>query len=200
VTLELTVPRRLRLLRAPALCPGEITDAPPVSGPRRARGFLKVGSAMKKIQLTRGYEALVDDVYFDWLSQWKWRVTFSSSGKPYAITDMRDVNGRKHCFGMHSLVIFGGNEVDHKNGDGLDNRRENLRDCTHNQNMKNKCLLRYNTSGTAGVSWIASIKKWKVQLQVDGVYKYLGIYESKQEAIQVRLLASKREFGEFSPH
>lgn len=96
---------------------------------------------MKKIQIgghhkdseIRGY-ALVDDENFEWLNQWKW-----SHLKSYDYTGY--VVKRKNGFIlMHRLIMDTpkGMEVDHINGNSLDNRKENLRNCTHQQNQCNQ--------------------------------------------------------------
>ncbi|MGD0656283.1 MAG: hypothetical protein ABSA16_18265 [Thermoguttaceae bacterium] len=153
---------------------------------------------MKKIQLTRGYEALVDDVYFDWLNQFHWQVMFSLTGKPYAKTHLRFADGRRLTVGMQSLVLFGANEVDHVNCNGLDCRRENLRDCSHAQNMRNRKVPTNNTSGILGVFWNPLCNNWRAQIAVNGHVKKLGSFKTLKEAAQARAVAARETYGEFA--
>src|SRR5665213_3111116 len=98
---------------------------------------------MREIQLTKGKIALVDDADYEYLSQFKWQAHRRGGKTYYAKTDI----GRRSV-GMHQLVMDAGDlEVDHRDGNGLDNRRSNLRLATHSQNQCNRGLQRNSTSG-----------------------------------------------------
>ena len=134
---------------------------------------------MKKIKLTQGKYALVDDKDWEWLSQRKWRVVC------YPHTDYaKDVSS----VGMHRLILNlekrDGKEVDHRNGNGLDNRRGNLRICTHSKNMQNRHRLKKGTTCTyQGVSMVTG--GWCAQIKKDYKAMWLGTYKTKKEAAQV---------------
>lgn len=71
---------------------------------------------------------------------------------------------------------------DHFNRDRLDNTRSNLRKVTKSVNNQNRGVRKDSRSGVRGISWQESIKKWKVQRQVNGVRHYLGVFETLKEA------------------
>jgi len=76
-------------------------------------------------------------------------------------------------------------EIDHKDGDGLNNRIENLRDVPHHENMRNMRMPRSNTSGVTGVYWDKWCGKWKAQIMTDGrKNKNLGRFDSIDEAAE----------------
>jgi hypothetical protein len=84
-------------------------------------------------------------------------------------------------------------EIDHINGNGLDNRICNLREVTHQQNVHN--LVRppkHNSSGFMGVSFFKSTNRFSSYIQVDGKKRHLGYYDTAQEAHQVYLSAKRR--------
>lgn len=82
--------------------------------------------------------------------------------------------------------------VDHVNGDASDNRWENLRDVTHQKNCKNQVVAKNNKSGVPGVSFHKSTQKWRAQIKVNGETIYLGLYETKDDAITARQEANKK--------
>ena len=95
---------------------------------------------MKEIPLSKGFVALVDDEDYEFLSQWKWHVNIRGTNK-YAQSRkyIRGV-GNDKMVKMHRLVMKpkNGEDVDHINGNSLDNRKQNLRLCSRGQNVSNK--------------------------------------------------------------
>ena len=90
------------------------------------------------------------------------------------------------------------NLVDHKYGDQSNNKIKDLRLATKSQNGTNRVNLpSNNTSGVIGVSWDKNRKKWRVQIKVNKVHKYLGCFTNKEEAIKVRKEAEIKYFGDF---
>lgn len=85
-------------------------------------------------------------------------------------------------------------EVDHKNGNGLDNRKCNLRIATSSQNKANTKIRRDNTSGFKGVIWHKASNKWMARV----ADKYLGLFRSKYEAAKAYNQKAKEMFGEFA--
>lgn len=152
---------------------------------------------MKKIMLTRGQVTLVDDEDFEWLSQWKWCARKGASGKFYAARSQWDSDTKKNKTIIMARVIVGakkGEEVDHKNGNTLDNRRRyNLRLCTPTQNRHNVGLSRRNTSGYKGVAFRKNSRKWEARM-----YLYLGSFNLKEEAARAYDKKAIELFGEFA--
>lgn len=98
---------------------------------------------------------------------------------------------------MHQFL--GLNNFDHANRNKLDNRRNNLRQCTLQQNSANRPLPRNNTSGFIGVSYSAKKQKWKAQIGANHQTKTLGYFVDKTDALIARLKAEKEAYGEFAP-
>lgn len=103
----------------------------------KSKPKLKVVKGWKRIKLTQGKYALVDVKDFEWLSQWKWFYANTNIG--YAIRKYEDRNLYMHRVIMNTPK---GMDTDHINGNGLDNRRSNLRVVTHYENLLNKKMHR----------------------------------------------------------
>lgn len=101
---------------------------------------------------------------------------------------------------MHRLILSAtpAEEVDHRDRSGLNNRRYNLRKCTHSQNQANRRLQSNNTTGFRGVYWDKARAQWSAEIKVMGKKRFLGRYASIEEAAAVRDEASKIHFGEFA--
>lgn len=152
----------------------------------------------KLIPLTFGQSAIVDAEDFEWLSQWDWYASkrVNAAGTFYAVRTGPD---RKRIR-MHRLILGCGptEEGDHRNGSTLDNRRENLRKCTHLQNGSNRLKSKNNTSGFKGVTWHTCGNKWLAQIRVNYKTVSLGHYDDPVEAARAYDAAAKLYFGEFA--
>ena len=151
---------------------------------------------MKKIKIYgRPFFALVDDEDFEFLSRFDWWGKKSGSGKTwYARTK---VNGKSVT--MHQLLVPNVENVDHKDGHGLNNQKDNLRPASHGQNRQNTFKQRGpNTSIYKGVSWCKSTSKWKVWITLNDRKFYLGSFKSEIAAAKVYNKAAKELFGEFA--
>ncbi len=99
---------------------------------------------------------------------------------------------------MHTFIT-GWPMVDHINGDGLDNRRSNLRQATHSQNMANKRLYRNNTSGFKGVSRNRGKgRPWRASIRANNVRYRLGNHDTPEAAARAYDAAALKRFGEFA--
>lgn len=149
----------------------------------------------KQIPLTKGYSVIVDDEDYDMLMAYKWH----TSRFGYAQTS---VGGRKNKRGilMHRLLLEEpqGMEVDHVNGNRLDNRRCNLRLVTHAQNMKNMNSNTNTSSRFKGVSWCKSRNLWEVNIQADDQPTHIGRYASEVAAAKAYNAAALELHGEFA--
>ena len=83
--------------------------------------------------------------------------------------------------------------IDHINGIPSDNRLENLRPCTHAENMKNRRKAKNNSSGYVGVVWHDIAKKWAARIRD----KHIGLYDRKEDASEAYKSEAKRLYGEF---
>ena len=84
---------------------------------------------------------------------------------------------------------------DHMNRDKRDNRRVNLRAVTHKANMRNVNPQKNNTSGTRGVSWVSSKRKWRAYIKSDGTMKQIGYFRSLENAVIARVEAERTYWG-----
>lgn len=93
---------------------------------------------------------------------------------------------------LHQIILGKkkGCEIDHINGDKLDNRKKNLRVATRSQNSMNR-------KGVKGYSWRKETKKWRVYICINYKTIHLGCFDKKQDAISARIKAEKKYFGEF---
>lgn len=89
--------------------------------------------------------------------------------------------------------------VDHINKNTHDNRKQNLRLCTHQENDCNNNLYKNNTSGIIGVSYIREKNKWRASITYNRKTILLGYFENINDAIKVRVNAEKKYFKEFAP-
>lgn len=146
---------------------------------------------MKFIQLDKNKKIIVDDADFDFLNQWKW--FFHSEG--YAVRDKME-NYRKKSILMHRFIMnpSKGLIVDHINGNRLDNRKENLRLCTHRQNQMNRIKRKIGQSNYKGVTWSNEKKKWLTR--VDKMF--IGYFKTEHQAALAYDINAKAIFGEFS--
>lgn len=101
---------------------------------------------------------------------------------------------------MHREIMEAksGQEVDHRNGNSLDNRRSNLRFCTKSQNAMNRPQRKDNSSGRTGVFWRKEQRRWMAIITANKKRVHLGNFLSKQEAVKAREEAEKVYHGEFS--
>jgi hypothetical protein len=88
--------------------------------------------------------------------------------------------------------------VDHIDGDGLNNRRENLRLATNAQNQMNRKIGTSNTSGYKGVYWHKSSQKWMARIGVGGRQKYLGVFDTPELAYEAYKKAATEIYKEFA--
>lgn len=148
----------------------------------------------KTIQLTRGKVAIVDDEDYDYLMQWKW-CALSNNNCFYGFR----MDGRTGVV-MHRAIMGApdGMEIDHVNGDGLDNRRENLRVCTSAENGRNRRRYKNNTSGFKGVAWQAERKRYRARISVDKRKYHLGDFLTPEDAARAYDAAAIRLHGPFA--
>lgn len=144
--------------------------------------------------------ALVDEADAELVTVHRWRAMESQSGRLYAYT----VIGRKTVF-MHRLILGTGDgfDTDHRNRDGLDNRRCNLRPATRAQNVANTPKSKRRdgrawTSAYKGVCWNRDQRRWQASIRVDGRLKFLGRFDGEADAARAYDRAALAAWGEFA--
>lgn len=159
---------------------------------------------MKTISLTKGQAALVDDEDYEELNEHSWCAVQRPNGKWYATRTITHWNRRTkerslECVLMHRVVLQGTIEVDHRDGNGLNNQRANLRPATRKQNGANRGkFASRTTSRFKGVSWNARARKWQAGIKVDGKSKYLGSFGDEVDAARAYNRAAGEHFGAFA--
>jgi len=155
---------------------------------------------MKRIAVGKhGIFALVDDRDYDELSKTKWSLkTVPDSTRQYATRIDRETF---KTISMHRQIMGfpQGLDVDHHDGDGLNNQRSNLRSCSRSENMRNGTHRRNNnTSGFIGVSWHTAAKKWEACIKNDYGKIYLGVFDSPEMAARARDAKAIEVHGEYA--
>lgn len=155
---------------------------------------------MKEIPLTRGKFAVVDNENFDSLSQNKWHYWIDPKSLVEYAVRHKKIKGKVQRLMMHREITRSSHNlvIDHRNGNGLDNRRENLRTCTKVQNNMNRKPNKSNQTGLKGISWNTQIRKWKAGIGFKGKAINLGHYYDKRTAALVYRLFSVLYYGEFA--
>jgi hypothetical protein len=156
------------------------------------------GVYCRLIPLSGGIYAIVDAVDYIWLMQWKWtamrgrytwyayRLDWSDMAHPVSIS-------------MHRAIAQppDGKQCDHRNGNGVDNRRKNLRDGDGTEQRWNSKTQINNTSGYPGISRCEQTQSWKVRINVRGREIWLGRHKTLERAIAVRKSAEEKYVGEW---
>lgn len=155
---------------------------------------------MPEIPLTQGMVAMVDDEDFEYLNQWKW-FALKCKGPVYAARNQGQKQGGKHkIILMHRLILNvpKNKEIDHKDGDGLNNLRSNIRICNHQENHFNS-RSRINTSSMyKGVYWDGRRKRWRARLGIEGKMKHIGYFNDEIQAALAYNHTATIYFGEFA--
>ena len=137
------------------------------------------------ISLTRGLDTIVDATDAERvIAAGKWHAT-PSRYTFYARRNFRRADGTRGTLLLHSLLT-GFEHVDHINGNGLDNRRTNLRAVTNAQNQYNRRRQSNNTSGFVGVNWFKPRGRWVARIKHQGVQRFLGYYDTAEDAARAR--------------
>lgn len=158
---------------------------------------------MKHIPLTKGYLTIVDDKDYRLLKQWKWHATARKTKNDIYVYAARFavVDGKETTIRMHREVSNAslGQEVDHRNGNTLDNRRKNLRVCTHAENMRaSRRKMKGASSRYKGVWWASDRKKWAAGLKWKGANLKMGQYDTQEDAAVAYNVAAQFYYGAYA--
>lgn len=160
-------------------------------------GFFHGGN-MKRIPLTQGYEALVDDEDYEELVQYTWYPII----RPLTVYAMRweprTKDSKRKGVYMHRqiLQVVGRMQGDHIDHDGLNNQRANLRRCTQSQNMGNRQKQAGCSSKHKGVSWDKQAGSWRAAIGFP--VRYLGLFKDEPDAARAYNAEARILFGEYA--
>lgn len=167
---------------------------------------------MKKIPLTRGFEALVDNADYSLISQYRWHALVTATGvyaigRPYPKRERQKPNlpqgpkqPRKKKL-LHRFLLGleeDETQVDHRNQNTLDNRRKNLRVGTAQQNRCNRPKRQGTSSAYKGVSWNKANSVWHAKIQVHRRHIYIGCFDDERKAALAYDRAAFSYHGEFA--
>jgi hypothetical protein len=144
-------------------------------------------------------EILIDVEDFELVARHTWTVVREVNGRRYAVRDARGTQLKLH------RVVAGtqpGFDTDHWNGNGLDNRRQNLRTATRSQNNYNRGPAKHNRSGFKGVYLARADAKrpWRARIRCDGQIYELGLFATAEQADAAYRKAADELHGDFAWH
>jgi hypothetical protein len=164
--------------------------------------FESAGNGTILMHMEKGFSVLFDERDLIAVSTRKWRPFKHPKAKTvYAVSDMKDPSGKKigeHKFHRVILGVKGrANKVDHRNHNGLDNRRLNIRKCKHSGNMRNQSLRTITSTGFKGVSPYRD-GRFRARIQVRSRGIHLGYFTLPVEAAKAYDRAATRLFGKYA--
>jgi hypothetical protein len=157
------------------------------------------------IPLTQGKFSIVDACDYEWLMQWKWAARKQRTTRGfiwYALTHSKTEKKTVYLHreiarlsqpGFHKTARY-----DHRDRDGLNNTRGNIRPCTYSQQMANKTKMVGASSKYKGVSWWKSHQRWVAQIDVNKKRMRLGEFTNEVDASKAYEIAALKYFGEFA--
>lgn len=151
---------------------------------------------MSNIPLTQGKVAIVDAQDFPLISRYKW---FAIRDKRYPDRWYARTHIDHNLTAMHRFLMRADTKqkVDHVNGNGLDNRRKNIRLCDSIRNGQNRSTQKHS-SKFKGVTWYRWLSKWVCHIRVNKQLIHLGYFKSEIDAGIAYNKAAVKYFGEFA--
>ena len=155
---------------------------------------------MRKIPLTKGKYALIDDEDFEQLNRFRWAVQ-KGGNTFYAVRHAR-IKYRRCGLLMHRAILGleykDGVHTDHIDGNGLNNQRSNIRMCTQQQNLFNRKSNKGSSSKYKGIYWDAKKQRWRCRIVIDGEQIHIGTFKSEILAAKAYDEKAKELHGEFA--
>jgi len=160
--------------------------------------YLDTTDGLWKIPLTKGYVCIVDECDCVSLAMHNWTVAITRGGIPYAYRKRPSTRRQMYMHRFIMGVLDCPVQIDHINGNSLDNRRSNLRECTQRQNSYNRRNSKLGKTGRKGVVFDARRNRYRARVRVNGKEVHLGRFLTCWEAAEAYDLAAERLHGEFS--
>ncbi len=153
----------------------------------------------KLLPLSQNKFAIIDAEDYDRLSNYKWCLS-KAPHTNYALTRLKRKGSKRKALLMHRFILNAPSHlvVDHINHNGLDNRKQNLRLCTHVQNTQNRRPNRNSFSKYKGVHWLKHRKKFIARIKINGKTTYIGIFKDEIDAAKAYDKKARKLFGEFA--
>lgn len=151
---------------------------------------------MKEIKLTQNKIAIVDDEDYEKINQRKWYYC-----RGYALRNKWLAKYTHVIWRMHWEIMGKprkGFEIDHKDGNKLNNQKSNLRICSHKENGMNRKVQNNNKSGYKGVHIHKLTGKWRAMISINNKSMHLGLFNNKEKAVKAYNDAAKKYYGEFA--
>jgi hypothetical protein len=167
---------------------------------------IRIEGDVAYVPLTKGYEAIIDAEDVPLVEGFNWHAledlckNDGSVRNVYAARNARISDGVKGAVRMHRVIAGTpeGMDTDHRDGNGLNNRRGNLRSATRRQNRQNSRMSVANKAGLKGVWPVKNKNAWRASITFEGQQRNLGRFKCRTAAAIAYAVESKRLFGEFS--
>lgn len=156
-----------------------------------------------EIPLSQGKVVIIDEADVELVRRHKWFANSTRGRTFYALTNIMHPGAidKRTTLSMHRLILGlaeSYTQVDHIDGNGLNNRRSNLRICSNSENARNRRKRIDNTSGYKGVSFDARSYKWVAYINFDGKRMHIGYFNTREDAHAAYCKAATKLHGEFA--
>ena len=153
-----------------------------------------------RVPLTKGQYAIIDACDYEVVSKYVWHAVYVESIQGYYAATNINFGRKRRPIPMHRMIMNAPDDrlIDHINGNGLDERRGNLRECSYSENVRNSKISKNNKSGFKGVNWSNVMKKWEAKIMVNRKKIHLGYYDTPSEAHEAYCAAALKYHKEFA--
>jgi hypothetical protein len=188
-------------LIVPPECAAVFQPYMPGGRDKAGQSLIKVTGDYAYVGLTKGYWAKIDVENIPLIEKRTWTLRTQRGGHYTFYADFHYIRDGRHLSdAMHRVICDprGGYVVDHINGNGLDNTRANLRECSHAENCRNQRRPRHGTSGLKGATFCKRLDKFIAQICLDGKKIHLGLFPTAEAAHAAYVKAAAELHGEFA--